>query len=445
MDPSHIPSDFINGSSGKVYEKVEVLKEKICVWTKAKKESEFCQKLTLERRYWSILERDVVDAVSYFFKDGSFPKGGNSSFIALIPKMQDAKLVKDYRPISLIGRMYKTIAKILANQLVGVLGDIVNEVQYAFVTNRQILDGPFILNELLQWCKSKKKQTMIFKINFEKAYDSVRWDYLNDVLNKFGFGTKWRGWIQTCLSSSRGSILVNGSPTASDLRLNIHKSKIMGVAVEEEKVNAAALKMGCSTLQLPFSYLGIKVGDMMSHLKSWDEIIDSLYSRLSRWKMKTLSIRSRLTLLKSVLGSTPIYYMSIFKVPSQVLKRMEAIRSHFFNGANVNEKKMSRVKWNRVLASKDKGGLGVLSFFALNRALLFKWEEAWRGDSMFKVRFLRVYALELNKRITVADKLNHVDLGLSLRRHPRDGVELEQFNELKANIEGVELPLMKDR
>ncbi|GKD16975.1 RNA-directed DNA polymerase, eukaryota, partial [Tanacetum coccineum] len=73
------------------------------------------------------------------------------------------------------------------------------------------------------------------------------------------------------------------------------------------------------------------------------------------------------------------------------------------------------------------------------------WEEAWRGDSMFKVRFPRVYALELNKRITVADKLNHVDLGLSLRRHPRDGVELEQFNELKANIEGVELPLMKDR
>ncbi|GJT65778.1 RNA-directed DNA polymerase, eukaryota [Tanacetum coccineum] len=526
------------------------------------------------RRYWSILESDVVDAVSYFFKDGSFPKGGNSSFIALIPKMQDAKLVKDYRPISLIGSMYKIIAKILANRLVGVLGDIVNEVQYAFVTNRQILDGPFILNELLQWCKSKKKQTMIFKIDFEKAYDSVRWDYLDDVLNKFGFGTKWRGWIQTCLSSSRGSILVNGSPTgefqfqkglkqgdplspflfilvmeslhlsfqkvideglfkgvsvssslqlshlfyaddvifmgqwsdsnittiinvlncfhkASGLRLNIHKSKIMGVAVEEEKVNAAALKMGCSTLKLPFSYLGIKVGDMMSRLKSWDEIIDSLYSRLSRWKMKTLSIGGRLTLLKSVLGSTPIYYMSIFKVPSQVLKRMEAIRSHFFNGADVNEKKMSWVKWNRVLASKDKGGLGVSSFFALNRALLFKWvwrfrneskslwsrfiialhgqdgrigkvaklsyqstwghiinvlqEEAWRGDSMFKVRFPRVYALELNKRITVADKLNHVDLGLSLRRHPRDGVELEQFTELKANIEGVELPLMKDR
>nr|GEW41213.1 RNA-directed DNA polymerase, eukaryota [Tanacetum cinerariifolium] len=80
------------------------------------------------RRYWDTIKKDVVDAVFYFFTVGTFPKGGNASFIALIPKMQDAKVVKDYRPISLIGSMYKIIAKILANHLVGVLGDLVNEV-----------------------------------------------------------------------------------------------------------------------------------------------------------------------------------------------------------------------------------------------------------------------------------------------------------------------------
>ncbi|GKD54879.1 RNA-directed DNA polymerase, eukaryota, reverse transcriptase zinc-binding domain protein [Tanacetum coccineum] len=127
--------------------------------------------------------------------------------------MQDAKKVKDFRPISLIGSLYKIIAKILANSIVVVLGDIVNEVQSTFVANRQILDGPFILNELIQWCNSKKKQTMIFKVNFEKAFDSVRWDYLDEVLKKFGFGDRWCSWIQSCLRSSRGSILVNGSPT----------------------------------------------------------------------------------------------------------------------------------------------------------------------------------------------------------------------------------------
>ncbi|GJT51782.1 RNA-directed DNA polymerase, eukaryota, reverse transcriptase zinc-binding domain protein [Tanacetum coccineum] len=147
------------------------------------------------RRYWDTIEKDVVDAVSYFFSVGMFPKGGNASFIALIPKMQDAKVVENYRPISLIGSVYKIIAKILANHLVGVLGDLIHEVQSAFIANRQILDGPFILDELIHWCKSKKKQSMIFKVDFEKAYDSVRWDYLDDVLNKFGFGSKWRAWI----------------------------------------------------------------------------------------------------------------------------------------------------------------------------------------------------------------------------------------------------------
>ncbi|GJS79488.1 zf-BED domain-containing protein [Tanacetum coccineum] len=79
------------------------------------------------RRFWKIIENDVYDVVKYFFTYGNIPKGCNSSFIALIPKIPDANMVKDFRPISLIGSLYKIIAKILANRLVGVLGDIVNE------------------------------------------------------------------------------------------------------------------------------------------------------------------------------------------------------------------------------------------------------------------------------------------------------------------------------
>ncbi|GJZ44442.1 RNA-directed DNA polymerase, eukaryota [Tanacetum coccineum] len=165
------------------------------------------------RHFWSTIENDVFEAIKYFFTCGEIPKGCNSTFIALIPKNPDANMVKDFCPISLIGSIYKIIAKILTNRLVGVLGDIVNEVQSAFISERQILDGPFILNEIMQWCRRRKKQSLIFKVDFEKAYDSVRWDFLDDILVKFGFGIKWRGWIQNCLNSSKGSILVNGSPT----------------------------------------------------------------------------------------------------------------------------------------------------------------------------------------------------------------------------------------
>ncbi|GJZ84117.1 RNA-directed DNA polymerase, eukaryota [Tanacetum coccineum] len=411
------------------------------------------------RRFWNVIEKDVVEAVRFFFNYGSFPKGGNSSFIALIPKKPDANMVKDFRPISLIGSLYKIIAKVLANCLVVVLGDIVNEVQSAFVADRQILDGPFILNEVVQWCKAKKKQAMIFKVDFEKAYDSVRWDYLDEVLKKFGFGERWCSWIQGCLKSSRGSVIVNGSPTkefqfykglkqgdplspflfilvmeslhisfervvdagmfkgislgsslhlshlfyaddavfvgqwsnsnidnivhvlqcfhqASGLRINMSKSKLMGVYVNGDLVEQAALKIGCATLKMPFSYLGSNVGGLMYRIQSWNEIVDRVAARLSKWKMKTLSIGGRLTLLKSVLGSIPIYHMSIFKVPMKVLHRIESVRCHFFNGSDRLEKKPIWVKWKSVLASKEKGGLGVSSLYALNRALLFKW--VWR-------------------------------------------------------------------
>nr|GFB71029.1 RNA-directed DNA polymerase, eukaryota, reverse transcriptase zinc-binding domain protein [Tanacetum cinerariifolium] len=97
---------------------------------------------------------------------------------------------------------------------------------------------------------------------------------------------------------------------------------------------------------------------------------------LSKWKLKTFSIGGRLTLLKYVLGSMPIYHMSLFKVPKKVLHRMESMRSHFFNGAELSSKKSVWVKWKHALASKDKGGLGVSSLFALDRALMFKW--VWR-------------------------------------------------------------------
>nr|GEZ21221.1 RNA-directed DNA polymerase, eukaryota [Tanacetum cinerariifolium] len=67
--------------------------------------------------------------------------------------------------------LVKSRSKILANRLVVVLGGLVNEIQSAFVADKQILDGPFILNELVQWCKKKKKQLLVFKVDFEKAFD----------------------------------------------------------------------------------------------------------------------------------------------------------------------------------------------------------------------------------------------------------------------------------
>ncbi|GKF81184.1 hypothetical protein Tco_0239786 [Tanacetum coccineum] len=117
----------------------------------------------------------------------------------------------------------------------------------------------------------------------------------------------------------------------------------------------------------------------MSRIQSWNEIVNNIAARLSKWKMKTLSIGGRLTLLKSVLVSLPIYHLSLFKAPMKVLHKIESIRRNFFNGSDQNDKKQVCVRWSKILASRDNGGLGVSSFYALNRAFLFKW--VWRFRS----------------------------------------------------------------
>ncbi|GJU63975.1 RNA-directed DNA polymerase, eukaryota, reverse transcriptase zinc-binding domain protein [Tanacetum coccineum] len=129
----------------------------------------------------------------------SFSKGCNSSFIALIPKVSNATLVTDFRPISLVGCQYKIVAKILANRLSLVIGSCISPMQSAFIKGRSILDGSLILNEVIKWYRKCKKPLMIFKVDFEKAFDSVRWDFLALVMAKLGFGIRWCNWIKGCL------------------------------------------------------------------------------------------------------------------------------------------------------------------------------------------------------------------------------------------------------
>ncbi|GJV32268.1 RNA-directed DNA polymerase, eukaryota [Tanacetum coccineum] len=530
------------------------------------------------RKFWGVVGPDFCIAVEWFFKHASFPMGCNSSFLALIPKSLDPKTVEDFRPISLIGCIYKVVTKILATRLSLVISDLVSDVQTAFLPNRQILDGPFIINELLARCHHKKQQAMIFKVDFAKAYDSVRWDYLDAILNSFGFGSKWRLWIRGTLHSSMASILVNGSPTSefkffrglkqgdplapylfilimeslhlsfsriveegvftgikidssvtlshlfyaddaifigewsrgnlnsithmlscfsllSGLSINLQKSQLLGVRVPDSSVIEAASLIGCSILRTPFKYLGIVVGGNMTSIKSWDDTINKLKTRLSNWKLKTLSIGGRLTLLKSVLGSTPIYNMSLYKVPKYVLNSMESLRRNFFNGIREGERKIAWIKWTKVLASKRNGGLGVSSFYALNRGLLVKW--LWRflsrdnslwsrfiqaahgsntqslvasypslwsfiikelyllksqgvdffliiGDSRLYTKFPRLYALENNKDCTVAAKLSD-DFVSSYRREVRSGVESEQLSQLIDLLDIVVLSHANDR
>ncbi|GJU51767.1 hypothetical protein Tco_1221322 [Tanacetum coccineum] len=259
--------------------------------------------------FWDTIAEDVVRFVQEFSISHEILKGCNHSFIALIPKIPNAKFVYDFRPISLIGCQYKIIGKLLANRLSNVVGDF----------------------------------------DFEKAFDSLRWDFLDKVMEKIGFG----------------------------LKINVDKSNVLGVGVSDVETSLMARFIGCGVLKLPFKYLGVPFRCNMNRCVNWDVITHNFSSKLSSWKARLLSVGGRLSLIKAVLGNLPTYFMSIYLMPVSIRSNLESMRSKFFyrsyHKTGGNKKYRVGQKWTKCLSSKQMGGLGIGSIYGLNIGLLFKW------------------------------------------------------------------------
>jgi hypothetical protein len=122
--------------------------------------------------------------------------------------------IRNFRPISLIGSVYKLLAKVLANGFKVVLGGLISDSQNAFVGGRQMVDSVLIANEYLDSRIKSSSPGIICKLDIEKAYDHVNWDSLLYVLSRMGFGSKWIRWIHMCISMVRFSVLINDTPAS---------------------------------------------------------------------------------------------------------------------------------------------------------------------------------------------------------------------------------------
>jgi hypothetical protein len=163
------------------------------------------------QKCWSVIGDDVMGFFEEVHTYCKFERSINASFIALIPKKQNATNIRDFRPISLIGSVYKLLSKVLANRFKGVLDKIISKSQNSFVGGRKILDSVLIANECLDSRLKSRLPGIVCKLDIEKAYDHVHWGSLLYLLKRMGFGTKWCRWIETCISSIQFSVMVNGS------------------------------------------------------------------------------------------------------------------------------------------------------------------------------------------------------------------------------------------
>ncbi|XP_071698919.1 uncharacterized protein [Rutidosis leptorrhynchoides] len=313
------------------------------------------------KKFWAIIRDDLVQAINWFWLTGEISEGCNSSFITLIPKKKDPVNLNEYRPISLIRSYYKIIAKLLSIRIPKVIPSLVGFEQSAFIRGRNIMDGALIANETFDYLKNNRIKSMVFKVDFEKDFDSLSWDFLDDMMRLMGFGAKWRGWITSCLKTASISSLDNIEnlmkllkcfELSSGLRVNHTKSNLFGVSVDKNDVDFMANLFGCKVGSFPFIYLGLPIGSNMNKAGSWKLVVNKFEKRLADWKARAMSFGRRLTL--------------------RAKKTRECEKKFFWGGAG-DETKISWVKWDDVIRPWADGGLNFDSLNCKNMALIDKW------------------------------------------------------------------------
>ncbi|GKV47542.1 hypothetical protein SLEP1_g54439 [Rubroshorea leprosula] len=381
------------------------------------------------------IKPEVIAFIREFHKHGRIVRGANASFIVLIPKTENPQRIEEYRPISLIGVMYKIIAKLLANRL------------------QKVLPKEFM-------------------------------DYM---MMRLGFNETWRKWIMECLRSVSVSVLINGSPTnqfsvskgirqgdplspflflivglnglvastmekgiykgvkvgnegvmvshlqfaddmvffgealednirvvktimrifklASGLKINFEKSHLMGVGVAESWQTEMAYRLQCKEGELPFKYLGIPIGGNNRRKSMWQPMVQSVERKLDSWKGRYLSMGGRITLINSVLSSLPVFLMSTYLIPKGWLS--EGFRMKIGEGKSV-------------------------SF----------WWDNWGGEGCLANKFPRLYLLSTGKENT-CNQMGNIRSGswewkLTWRRN-LFGWEAKEVVELERMIEGIKI------
>ncbi|GKV31852.1 hypothetical protein SLEP1_g40514 [Rubroshorea leprosula] len=376
---------------------------------------------------WEVIKADIMVFLKDFHTNGRMVRGSNASFLVLIPKKENPQGIEEYRPISLIGCMYKILAKVLANRLSRVLNTIIGENQSAFIEGRQLVDSVVVANEAIDEVRKRKSQCFLFKIDFEKAYDKVSWSFLDYMMEKMGFDKVWREWMAECLRSNTLSVLVNGSATkefsmSRGLRqgdplspflflmvaeaLNgltstaIEKGYFCGVKIGDGELEISHLQFADDTIFMgeatedniwmikcimrafelvsglkvnyrKSSLIGVNTDEEWTRKMSW--LLNCKTASLPFWKGKFLSLGGRITLINSVLSSLPVFLMSLHLLPKRVIRELNKIRRNFLWGGVGEGRKIAWVAWERVCCEKKEGGLGVKNLRWFNMALLGKW------------------------------------------------------------------------
>ncbi|XP_023758756.1 uncharacterized protein LOC111907189 [Lactuca sativa] len=424
------------------------------------------------------LARERRAILSEFCVNPWFPIGCNSSFITLIPKIENLIRINDYRPISLIGIHFEIIAKLLANRLAPVLHDVIGLEPSAFLNSSQILDGPLLVNEMVRrmmFLGFGERRRAWIRAMFSNACSSVHLNVFpadefqlfrglrqGDPLSPFLFIIAMEG-LHISMEDAVSEVVFRGGQLEShDLAIShlfyADGAIFLGEWNENNVRNLIRVLGCCSTESFPFVYLGVPVGESLVRVKGWKIIIDHFKKRLASWQARLLFIGVRLSLVKSVLGSLGIYYLSTFRPHVAVLQALENMRALFFGVwkrrkvfLGAREYKAVVVFGKKIVGSINHlhgSGLlpsNVMARVTENGATIRFWHDVWCLDVPIMVQFGIFFALASNQSSLVREYWSPTSWVFAWHCDIRGGVEQEQLASLMSLLDEFYLGTESDK
>ncbi|XP_074319503.1 uncharacterized protein LOC141656489 [Silene latifolia] len=378
---------------------------------------------------WDVIGDEVCAAIINFFDSGQLLSQVNATVITLIPKNDRPTSVVHYRPISCCNVLYKVISKILCARLALVLPDIISKNQVAFVKGRSILENILICQDLVRmYNRRAASPRCMFKLDLQKAYDSIEWGFLEQMLAALNFPEQFRHLIMQCVTTPSYTLNLNGTQfgffagrrglrqgdpistllfcvsmeylssvmnyavgewyfkfhphwdhqsimlilrvlatftAASGLRVNASKSEVVFNGVTEALRQDITFISGFQEGVLPFKYLGVPIQGGRLTRHDCNILVERIVAKIRGIGARKLSYAGRIILINSVFNTLHNYWCSIFLLPKCIIKKIEALCRNFLWNGDAVYQRTPLVAWGRVYIAVKRGGLGVKNLWGM--------------------------------------------------------------------------------
>lgn len=397
------------------------------------------------KMFWSHIGPLVLNSYHHSFEHGELSIDQRRGVITLIPKQdKDLRSLNNWRPISLLNCDYKILAKVLANRLQTVIPNLINMDQSGFIKRRFIGDNIRTISDIIDYCNLTKEGGFLALLDFQKAFDSVRWSFLYKTLLRFNFGDKLIRWIKLLYSNISSCVTNNGNASAffsvergvrqgcpvspllfilvaEVLACNIRSdptllgisvgdevfkicqladdttlfikdldslgnafkvlerfSQISGLKLNKKKTQVIPLNIdiallpdiGIKWIDDNFKTLGIWFStDLEKALKlNFSRCLDNIKTLLNIWKQRDLSLKGKVTILKSLIVPKLIYPASMLAVPQWFV---EAADKLFFSF--LWDGKPPKIKKRTIIGDIENGGLKMPHIDSIVNSLKLAW------------------------------------------------------------------------